>query len=102
MKLFKLFLFALALSFVAPQAIDARPTPKASKNVVHNVGPKKKKSSSRKRSKCDCEACECIYQGRAVYCKLCRRTHIRCKQCFYPRGYYCYCDGACSCYERFD
>lgn len=28
MKLFKLFLFALALSFVAPQAIDARPRKK--------------------------------------------------------------------------
>ena len=29
MKLFKLFLFALALSFVAPQAIDAKPRKKA-------------------------------------------------------------------------
>lgn len=28
MKLFKLFLFALALSFVAPQAIDAKPRKK--------------------------------------------------------------------------
>lgn len=38
MKLFKLFLFALALSFVAPQAMDAKPRKK------HRTTTKKKRA----------------------------------------------------------
>ena len=41
MKLFKLFLFALALSFVAPQAMDAKPRKKARTTLVKKQSKKR-------------------------------------------------------------
>lgn len=55
MKLFKLFFFALALSFVAPQAIDAKPRKHRTTHV--------KKSKKRSRR---CECTGGVYGGRCT------------------------------------